>query len=398
MDHPRKNDRLALIKKKKKKSKGDKISMNIISGVMERLVSDLKGNVDTERKAKEIQLKREEEIKVKQEEERLLEESKERLSYQETGKLSLEELKVLFNRLDYNTFITIVMIGEIRGKHLIALYYGSKKLREYCDRSFQPVNKDGRSIDQFNNNSNNNQYNKNSYDQYLFRLLLNQMNLRIPFGKSPRQFYIERTIGGRVYVFGYNKGYLGMGLKVEDNINIPTLNPYLNNIVQTKTDTNHSLCLDNRGHVWVFGNNHFGQLGIDDTPTVSIPKMILSFNNIIEINTGYGHSLCLDNRGRVWAFGKNNVGQLGLGDIIYRNSPTVISTLSDIVQIACGNLHSLFLDQQGRVWSCGENRNGQLGFGEDIDSEPWKIPLCLFGSTRKSLGVWIKRQLSIRFR
>ena len=380
MDHPRKNDRLALIKKKKKKSKGDKISMNIISGVMERLVSDLKGNVDTERKAKEIQLKREEEIKLKQEEERLLEESKERLSYQETGKLSLEELKVLFNRLDYNTFITIVMIGEIRGKHLIALYYGSKKLREYCDRSFQPVNKDGRSIDQFNNNSNNNQYNKNSYDQYLFRLLLDKMKVRIPFGKFPRNVYIERIVGGKLWGFGNNqKGALGFGNRRLDNFSTPTLNTYLKGIIQVSGGFEHSLCVDIHGKAWSFGLGFYGKLGLKFGETyndTTLPNIMDIPVKVVQVSAGNNHSLCLDINGMVWAFGDSQFGQLGVPRIQFHSiNSSPIPNLNNIVQISAGTNRSFFLDNQGRVFTCGQNIYGDLGLGNSRNKDiPTLIP------------------------
>jgi hypothetical protein len=77
-------------------------------------------------------------------------------------------------RLDYNTFITIILTGNIRGKHLLALCSGSNKLNSYCNREFQLLDKDGNPVGPLQN-------------EYLFRLLLNRMNVKIPFNKTPRE-------------------------------------------------------------------------------------------------------------------------------------------------------------------------------------------------------------------
>jgi hypothetical protein len=56
---------------------------------------------------------------------------------------SNRQIRELLNLVDYNTFLTMVTAGQIRGKHLIALCNSSKKLNGYCNRSFQPVNAEG---------------------------------------------------------------------------------------------------------------------------------------------------------------------------------------------------------------------------------------------------------------
>jgi alpha-tubulin suppressor-like RCC1 family protein len=283
-------------------------------------------------------------------------------------------------KLDYDTFITFVMTGQIRGEKLLALCSGSEKLNGYCNRAFQTVTREGVLVGI-------------PQDQYLFRILLDRMGIRIPSGKTPRQIYIERTIGGNLWVFGKNNmGQLGLG---DDKWKTsPTLNKNLKNIVQASSGYDHSLCLDNQGRVWSFGENEFGKLGLGLKPLKDrralIPELITDLADIIQISTGNSHSLCLNNQGRVWAFGDARFGQLGLGQFgqtivnqqgyfdlnakTNKDLPTIIPNLNNIVQISAGSNSSFFLDNQGKVWVCGENLFSRLGLG---DSERRTVPTLI---------------------
>jgi alpha-tubulin suppressor-like RCC1 family protein len=305
-------------------------------------------------------------------------------------------------RLDFNTFLSMVIIGEIRGTDLIALCDSCKKLKDFSERTFELEDGSGKIIE--------------NKDQYLFRLLLKKANIKVGFGKSPKQTYIEKVIGGRVWGFGSNHcGKLGLGN--DKAVPVPTLNPTLKNIIQiisgsgvdcfyldnegtvwksgyiknvlvyglskvicefvpivvpvmhkiiqVSISPTHRLLLDDQGYVWNFGYNTYGQLGIDDDITnVEIPILMHDLvGDIIQVATGHFHSLCLDSQGTVWSFGKNDFGQLGLGDIQPRDFQSLIPGLENIVQITAGTNHSLCLDNQGHVWSFGNNNFGQLGLG-----------------------------------
>jgi alpha-tubulin suppressor-like RCC1 family protein len=95
------------------------------------------------------------------------------------------------------------------------------------------------------------------------------MGVIIPYGKTPRETYIDRTIGGTLWVFGNNRaGNLGLN----DTVNriVPIVNPYIDNIIQTSCYT-HSLCLNGKGHVYCFGSNQSGELGLGDNERRLIP-------------------------------------------------------------------------------------------------------------------------------
>ena len=63
---------------------------------------------------------------------------------------------------------------------------------------------------------------------------------------------------------------------------------------------------------------------------------------IVDISAGSSHTLALSNRGEVWGWGRNNFGQLGLEGTEWLDEPRVIRELSDkfILQISAGSWHS----------------------------------------------------------
>jgi hypothetical protein len=124
----------------------------------------------------------------------------------QTGEITQVELVILINEqinqqqeikeenkmemLDYNTFVNVILYGDIKGKDLINLCSSSRKLNEYCNRSFQPLNNQGMPYGE-------------EQTQYLFRLLLNKAQVKIPLGRSPRALYIKK-FARTFHYFGYS--------------------------------------------------------------------------------------------------------------------------------------------------------------------------------------------------
>ena len=102
----------------------------------------------------------------------------------------------------------------------------------------------------------------------------------------------------------------------------------LNNIIQISCSDSHALFLDNKGNVYGLGSNNYGELGINGKymakNCIDIPTLIPSLNNIIEIAAGEHHSLVLDNTGKIYSFGYNNHLQLGNCSIRLYRTPKVI--------------------------------------------------------------------------
>ena len=177
---------------------------------------------------------------------------------------------------------------------------------------------------------------------------------------------------GDVYSFGY--GWLG---RLGHGDNYSSYRPQkIEHLGGTKIKAisaggNHSLVLDHAGKVHSFGENGYGQLGLNSTTNKMTPQLIAEIiggKTIIEISAGQHHSLVLDDVGDVYSFGRGIYGQLGHGDDNNINLPKKIdmpTSAKTIVAISAGFLYNHVLDNMGNVYSFGENGYGQLGRGND---------------------------------
>ena len=126
----------------------------------------------------------------------------------------------------------------------------------------------------------------------------------------------------------------------------------------------HTITLSDDGEVHSFGRNIEGQLGFGDNNSVSLPSPIRNLPKIMEISCGGYFSLCTDNEGGLWAFGQNNgYGQLGTGNKISYNIPQKIKDIPPARSVSCGCYHALIITNDSNLWSCGRNDFGQLCLG-----------------------------------
>ncbi len=146
----------------------------------------------------------------------------------------------------------------------------------------------------------------------------------------------------------------------------------------------HSLLLASDGTVFSFGDNYYGQTGLNttngNTPIATpINTTNLTGKTITQIAAGGNYSLLLASDGTVFSFGSNEYGQTGLntasGNTLIA-TPINTANLADktITQIAAGGDHSLLLASDGTVFSFGLNGweypfwtyiGGQTGLNSD---------------------------------
>jgi hypothetical protein len=104
-----------------------------------------------------------------------------------------------------------------------------------------------------------------------------------------------------------------------------------------------------------------------------------SFQNekIKMISCGAFHSLALTESGRVFGWGNNIFGQLGV-DVEHSSEPIIIE-LNDlkIKKISCGYNHSLLLSCDGHIYAFGWNQYGQVGNGTQKLRQGFPIKLEL---------------------
>lgn len=187
------------------------------------------------------------------------------------------------------------------------------------------------------------------------------------------------TETGRVYGWGTfrsSDGILGFTETIHVQ-NRPMLMPNLKNITKLAAGSNHILALDNKGNVVAWGCGQQNQLGrriIERNKMSSlVPQgMGLPKGKIVKIACGAYHSFAIDNKGKVWGWGLNNFGELGDpsnagSDDAVVLKPVKIDLLDDhnITDIDGGNHHSLACSDKGQLFTWGRIDGFQVGFQPD---------------------------------
>jgi len=140
----------------------------------------------------------------------------------------------------------------------------------------------------------------------------------------------------------------------------------------------HSLALDIDGNLWSWGNNGFGQLGLNGSNDRAIPTQVTAgVAQWQSVSAGSSYSLALDIDGNLWAWGQGSSGKLGLGDTADKPTPTKVTQGATKWQaVSAGSNHSLALDSAGNLWAWGSGGNGRLGLGSDVANKsiPVQVP------------------------
>ncbi len=166
-----------------------------------------------------------------------------------------------------------------------------------------------------------------------------------------------------------------------------------------------SLALDDQGHVWSWGRNDNGELGIgfsDASPHCN-PERVLGvggsglLSNIVAISAGNEFALALDNNGTVYGWGFNRLapfnnfwlmGNSATYSADFYTSPVVITipTTNQIIAISAGGRYALAMDNfanatSGHVWAWGDNNDGEYGNNQIGNTSLNHVP-------QEMQGVW----------
>jgi alpha-tubulin suppressor-like RCC1 family protein len=149
-------------------------------------------------------------------------------------------------------------------------------------------------------------------------------------------------------------------------------------IIAMSSGATFALFLDNSGHVYAFGEGPCGQCGFGQLLTSSEPKLIPHFQGtssalgqVKSVACGGHHSMALTDRGLIFTWGNNEFGQLGNGTLKSSDLPQPAVGLPSIkiVAIAAGEYHSFIVTEDKRLYACGKNDQGQLGISKTSDYE-----------------------------
>ncbi|ELA08033.1 regulator of chromosome condensation [Moraxella macacae 0408225] len=185
----------------------------------------------------------------------------------------------------------------------------------------------------------------------------------------------------------------------------------LNDVISIASGYAHRLALTKSGEVWAFGSNSQGQLGQNVSVKNSSKPVKVNFNNvnvgkIIQVIASADTSYALDNKGQVWAWGSNQYGNLGNDKICDENdktltpnclvnssTPLFVPFASDvkISELAAGRDHLLAMTDKGQVYAWGLNFSSQVGYhgeGYVYTNKEWAEnigkPTLLPWSTKKT--------------
>lgn len=160
--------------------------------------------------------------------------------------------------------------------------------------------------------------------------------------------------------------------------------------VKAASGFQHSVFLDSDGILFGSGKCDKSQLGKNEGNSAiqftSLRQLNINYNyidgKIIDVACGRYHTCLLTDKGKVYSFGINRFGQLGINnsEIYVSNDPLEILFENGdfIVKISAGDFHSMYLTKEGKILANGSNTLGETnGVYEDIKyySTPFQLDL-----------------------
>ncbi|XP_018392810.1 PREDICTED: RCC1 and BTB domain-containing protein 1-like [Cyphomyrmex costatus] len=178
---------------------------------------------------------------------------------------------------------------------------------------------------------------------------------------------IALTESGEVYAWGINDyRIIKKDSLVDINMNQTTTNtPKLVNItfngekiVNISCGMTFTLAVTEKGEVYSWGENDVGQLGIGHYEDTTIPTLISSLRGtvIVKVACGNQHTLALTDKGNLYVWGGNHYGQLGIGNQRDSYEPVLVKhrmgRVSDITAVHSRSI-SIAVDEGGRIYVWG---------------------------------------------
>jgi len=119
------------------------------------------------------------------------------------------------------------------------------------------------------------------------------------------------------------------------------------------------------GTLWTWGDNRVGQLGVNDTTQRNTPVTTFTGgNNWKQVATGYISTVAIKTDGTLWTWGDNGYGQLGINDTVDRFTPvTTFGGGTNWKQVSSRFYSVSAIKTDGTLWVWGLNTSLQLGNG-----------------------------------
>ena len=212
--------------------------------------------------------------------------------------------------------------------------------------------------------------------------VVNDSNIQISLGYK---FSVALKQDGTVWSWGQNNdGELGLGNTTE-YAEPQQITDITEKITDVKTGYYHSIALTEKGEVYTWGYNGYGQLGNGTREDSLVPVKVAGIKNVTKVNAYKYMTIALTQNGEVYAWGsgygakpvKLNFtrkiidvsGNLVLAENrkAYNLDETKVYG-KDLIKVVCGYNHYLGLTSDGEVYAWGSNSYGQLGNGNNTSS------------------------------
>ena len=156
-----------------------------------------------------------------------------------------------------------------------------------------------------------------------------------------------------------------------ENESLKILNVTSIKIKQISCGYNFCMLLSKNGILYSMGNNNKGELGLTDNKNdiikynyINKPVENLFFSNIykekvINVKCGFKHTICIISSGKIFGWGNNSFGQLGLNNyinnIIYPININIEKYIINdkVIQINCGFRSSIFFTENRKIFYSG---------------------------------------------
>jgi alpha-tubulin suppressor-like RCC1 family protein len=165
------------------------------------------------------------------------------------------------------------------------------------------------------------------------------------------------SITNQVFTWGDGScGQLGYNRKVSGD---PTIVEQLLNkeIIKGCLGVDNSAVINKNGDVYLWGGNTSNKLGLNrKTMYEATPLMSPTLKNIKTISLGLEHSGAINNKGELFMWGSNLYGQLGLSHFNSVDVPTKSTSNIIFSKVKCGSYQTLFMDIDKLVYVSGKAR------------------------------------------
>ena len=190
----------------------------------------------------------------------------------------------------------------------------------------------------------------------------------VTVSKEAGNTYLGYGIKTDSTLWSWGENYYGqLGLNHGGSVKISSPTQIPGEWSQISAGMDHVIAVKTNGTLWSWGNGDFGKTGHNNVGvTYSSPKQVGTDTNWSQASGGTYGSAAVKSNGELYVFGANGSGQIGVNDRTQYSSPKQVSgtTWQSVTIGDPGTVHATKTD--GTWWAWGYNDEGQLGVNDTV--------------------------------